>query len=155
MDETDREIVTELQRDARQTNRQLAKRMGIAASTCFERVRRLNERGVIRGYHADVDLAAIGRAVQALVFAQVRPLRRELIDSFQRDAAAMPEVMSVFVLADGDDFLLHVGVPRIEQLHAFLVDRLSSRREVTGFRTSVVFRHVRNPVVGVLSDATP
>ncbi len=64
----------------------------------------------------------------------------------------MPEVMSVSVLAGGDDFLLHVGVPRIEHLRAFLVDRLSRRREVTGFRTSVIFRHVRNPAVGVLTD---
>lgn len=154
MDEMDRAIVTELQRDARQTNRQLAQRMGIAASTCFERVRRLHDRGVIRGYHAEVDLHAIGRDVQALVFAQVRPLHRELIDAFQREASAMPEVMSVFVLAGGDDFLLHVGVPRIEQLHTFLIDRLSRRREVTGFRTSVIFRHVRNPVIDVLTDLT-
>jgi hypothetical protein len=46
----------------------------------------------------------------------------------RQDAAAMPEMMSVFVLVGGDDFLLHVGVPRIEQLHAFLIDRLSRRR---------------------------
>jgi DNA-binding Lrp family transcriptional regulator len=59
----------------------------------------------------------------------------------------MPEVMSVFVLAGGDDFLLHVGVPSVEQLHAFLVDRLSRRREVVGFRTSVIFRHTENPAV--------
>lgn len=155
MDEIDVRIVHELQRDARQTNRELAAGVGIASSTCFERVRRLHEHGVIRGYHADVDLAAIGREVQALVFAQVRPLNRELIDGFQREATAMPEVMSVFVLAGGDDFLLHVGVPRIEALHAFLVDRLSRRREVIGFRTSVIFRHERNPAVGVLDGSAP
>jgi DNA-binding Lrp family transcriptional regulator len=153
MDQIDTQIVTELQRDARQTNRELAARVGIASSTCFERVRRLHGQGVIRGYHAEVDMAAVGRQVQALVFAQVRPLSRELIDTFQREAAAMPEVMSVFVLAGGDDFLLHVGVPRIETLHAFLVDRLSARREVISFRTSVIFRHERNPAVGVMDDA--
>jgi len=60
MDDLDRLLVTELQRDARQTNRELAQRVGVASSTCFERVRRLHERGVIRGFHAEVDLAAIG-----------------------------------------------------------------------------------------------
>jgi DNA-binding Lrp family transcriptional regulator len=153
MDEIDRSIVTELQRDARQTNRELAQRIGVAPSTCFERVRRLHDSGVIRGYHAEVDPEALGRTVQALVFAQVRPLRRELIDDFQREVSALPEVMSVYVLAGGDDFLLHVGVPRIDLLHAFLVDRLSRRREVTGFRTSVVFQHHRNPAVVPLTAA--
>lgn len=79
--------------------------------------------------------------MQALVFAQVRPLSRALIDSFYRDSLAMPEVMAVFVLAGGDDFLLHVSVADIAQLHSFLVDRLSSRKEVVQFRSSVIFIH--------------
>jgi len=53
----------------------------------------------------------------------------------------MPEVMAVFVLAGGDDFLLHVGVPDIQQLHSFLVDKLSVRKEVVQFRSSIVYSH--------------
>ncbi|MGY1713367.1 Lrp/AsnC family transcriptional regulator [Geodermatophilus sp. SYSU D01106] len=147
MDQVDRSILVELQRDARQPVRDLARAVGVAASTAFQRIRRLHETGVVRGYHADVDLAAVGRPVQALVFTQVRPLNRELIDDFLRDAAAMPEVMAVFVLAGGDDFLLHIGVRSVEEVHAFLVDTLSRRREVVSFRSSMVYRHSRNPAV--------
>jgi DNA-binding Lrp family transcriptional regulator len=152
MDRVDRQIVVELQRDARQPLRELARQVGVASSTCFERIRRLHANGTVRGYHADVDLTALGRAVQALVFTQIRPLNREHIDTFHADAAAMPEVMAVYVLAGGDDFLLHIGVPRVEDVHAFLVDRLSRRREVVGFRTSMIFRHTRNPALTDLSE---
>lgn len=105
---------------------------------------------MIKGYHAEIDPAALNRGVQAMVSVQVRPLSRDVIDTFKASASKMPEVLSVFVLAGGDDFLLHVGVPDLDALHAFLLDRLSKRREVTGFRTSVIFQQVSNPVPGLL-----
>lgn len=141
LDRTDRAILAELQRDARIPMRDLAEIVGVAPSTCSERIRRLQQSKVVTGFHAAVDLPSLGRTVQAMVFAQVRPLSRELIATFHRDALAMPEVMAVFVLAGGDDFLLHVGVPGIQELHSFLVDKLSSRREVIQFRSSIVYAH--------------
>jgi DNA-binding Lrp family transcriptional regulator len=146
-DRTDRAILDELQADARLPLRDLADRVGLAPSTGAERVRRLRERGVITGTHAAVDPRALGRSVEAMVFAQVRPLSRELIDRFKADAMAMPEVLAVFVLAGGDDFLLHVGVPDVAALHAFLVDRLSVRREVVQFRSSIIYDHERKRVL--------
>ncbi|SDM52869.1 Lrp/AsnC family transcriptional regulator [Nonomuraea jiangxiensis] len=143
MDELDSAIVRLLQTDARQSNRELARQLGIAPSTCLERVRALTRRGVIRGYHADIDPVALNRGVQAMVSVQVRPLSREVINTFKTSAAEMPEVLSVFVLAGGDDFLLHVAVRDLDHLHAFLLDRLSKRKEIVGFRTSVVFQQVQ------------
>ncbi|MER6070352.1 Lrp/AsnC family transcriptional regulator [Streptomyces sp. NPDC001817] len=142
MDELDSEIVRLLQSDARQSNRELARKLGVAPSTCLERVRALTRRGVIRGYHADVDPAALNRAVQALVSVQVRPLNRTVIDTFKGFASSLPEVLHVFVLSGGDDFLLHVAVQDLDRLHSFLVDRLSKRAEITGFRTSMIFQQV-------------
>ncbi|WP_041833302.1 Lrp/AsnC family transcriptional regulator [Actinoplanes sp. N902-109] len=153
MDELDARLVGLLQSDARLSNRELARQLGIAPSTCLERVRALTRRGVIRGYHAAIDPAALNRGCQAMVSVQVRPLSRAVIDAFKASAAAMPEVLSVFVLGGGDDFLLHVGVPDLDALHAFLLDRLSKRREVTGFRTSVIFQQVSDPAPGLLPHA--
>jgi DNA-binding Lrp family transcriptional regulator len=152
MDELDSAIVRLLQTDARQSNRELARQLGIAPSTCLERVRALTRRGVIRGYHADIDPAALNRAVQAMVSVQVRPLSRAVINAFKSSAAEMPEVLSVFVLAGGDDFLLHVAVQDLDHLHAFLLDKLSKRKEIVGFRTSVVFQQVQKPVPARLPD---
>ncbi|GAA2215088.1 Lrp/AsnC family transcriptional regulator [Nonomuraea monospora] len=152
MDELDSAIIRLLQTDARQSNRELARQLGIAPSTCLERVRALTRRGVIRGYHADIDPAALNRGVQAMVSVQVRPLSRAVINTFKESAAAMPEVLSVFVLAGGDDFLLHVGVRDLDHLHGFLLDRLSKRKEIVGFRTSVVFQQVQKAVPTRLED---
>lgn len=150
MDKLDGAIVRELQADARQTNRELAAKVGIAPSTCLERVRALRQRGVITGYHAAVDLAALNRSVQALLAVQVRPLSRAVIEDFKAYVAGLPEVLSVFVVAGGDDFLVHVAVQDIDHLHAFLMDRFSQRREIVGFRSSIIYQHTSNQVLARL-----
>lgn len=152
MDEVDSAIVRALQRDARQTNRDLARAVGIAPSTCLERVRLLRERGVITGYHAEVRLPDLNRHVQALLSVQVRPLSRPVIEGFKAYVAGLPEVLSVFVVAGGDDFLVHVAVPSVDALHAFLMDRFTDRREIVGFRSSVIYQHTRNRVLAPLAD---
>ncbi|WP_203825796.1 Lrp/AsnC family transcriptional regulator [Actinoplanes palleronii] len=150
VDELDSAIVAQLQADARQTNRELARSVGIAPSTCLERVRSLRERGVITGFHAEVALGALNRGVQALLHVQVRPLSRTVIESFKAYAMTLPEVLSVFVVAGGDDFLVHVAVPDVDGLHGFLMDKFTGRREIIGFRSSVIYEHVRKPVIEAL-----
>lgn len=147
MDDLDSVILQELQRNARLPNKDLAAMLSIAPSTCLERTRRLERRGEITGYHADVNLEVLGRHVQALVAVSVRPLRRAAIDAFQDQVSHLPEVLSTFVLAGGDDFLVHVAVPSIDHLHAFLIDKLSARQDVVSFRTSTIFRHTRKSIL--------
>jgi DNA-binding Lrp family transcriptional regulator len=113
-------------------------------------VRALRERGVITGYHAEVSLPALNRHVQALLHVQIRPLSRQVIEGFKQYAAALPEVLSVFVVAGGDDFLVHVAVPSVEALHAFLMDKFSKRREIVSFRSSIIYQHSRNQVIAPL-----
>ncbi|MBF6394161.1 winged helix-turn-helix transcriptional regulator, partial [Nocardia farcinica] len=67
LDDVDRILLDELARDGRMTNNALAAAAGIAPSTCLGRVRSLVERGVIRGFHADIDPAALGRSLQAMI----------------------------------------------------------------------------------------
>jgi len=150
VDDIDSAIVRELQQNARQTNRELAARVGIAPSTCLERVRLLRDRGVLTGYHAEVDLAALNRHVQAFLHVQVRPMSRDVIEGFKSYVGGLPEVLSVFVVAGGDDFLVHVAVPGVDALHSFLMDKFSQRREIVGFRSSVIYEHARNRVISTL-----
>jgi DNA-binding Lrp family transcriptional regulator len=150
VDELDSAIIRQLQHNARQTNRDLARAVGIAPSTCLERVRALRDRGVITGYHAEVSLAALNRHVQALLHVQVRPLSRTVIEGFKTYVTALPEVLSVFVVAGGDDFLVHVAVPSVDSLHSFLMDKFSKRREIIGFRSSVIYQHAQNRMIGPL-----
>ncbi len=147
MDERDAAILTELQQNARLTNRQLASRVGLAPSSTLVRTRALEQSGVVAGYHAQLDLARIGRAVQAMIGFQVRPLSRDVIQGFKAFALKQPEVLEVFVVAGGDDFLVHVATPSVEAMHAMLMDRFSGRKEVIGFRTSLLYEHTQKHVV--------
>jgi DNA-binding Lrp family transcriptional regulator len=147
LDAVDWALVRALQDDARKTNRDLAAAVHVSPSTSSERVRALRHEGVIRGFHADIDFDALGRHVQALTAVTVRPPTRENIEAFRNWASALPELVGVFVVAGASDFLLHVAVPDTDALYAFVIDRLTERPEVADVNTSVVYEHIRRPVL--------
>jgi DNA-binding Lrp family transcriptional regulator len=143
MDALDRAILRCLQRDGRQTNRDLAEAVGIAPSTALERTRALRARGVITGVHAAVDPVALGRSVQALVGVRIRPQSRETIESVRDSVARMPETLGVFVVTGNEDILIHVAVPDTPYLRDFVLDQLARRKEIVDVRTTVVYEHIR------------
>ena len=147
MDEIDWAILRALQDDARQTNRDLAAAVHVSTSTSSDRVRALRDRGVLRGYHAEVDLDALGRRVQALIAVTIRPPTRQHIEAFRNWVSDLPELIGVFVVSGGSDFLLHLGVPDTDALYAFVIDRLTERPEVADVNTSIVYEHIRRPVL--------
>ena len=147
LDDIDRHIVHEMARDARIANNALAERVGIAPSTCLGRVRSLRERGVIRGYHADVDPAALGRPLQAMIAVRLQSDARGHIRAFVADVATRDEVLNVFFLAGKDDFLLHVAAASTASLRDF-VETLSSNGDVSYTETSLIFEHIRADAVG-------
>ncbi|MFE7168465.1 Lrp/AsnC family transcriptional regulator [Streptomyces sp. NPDC057616] len=150
MDEVDSAIVRHLQVDGRLSNRALAERIGIAPSTCLERTRLLQRRGIIQGYKAQVSLRALNRSVQAMVATTIRPLRRDVVAAFEKSVTELPEVVSVYTMAGSDDFLVHVTAQDIDHLHAFLLDQFTNRREIVSFRTSIIYQHLTNPVLDPL-----
>src|SRR5215212_7450193 len=103
IDAVDRRILTALHGDARLSNTALADLVGIAPSTCHGRVRRLQEIGVIRGFHADVDPAAIGLPMQAMISVSLQANARGKIGSFIQNIRTRPQVMDVYFLAGADD----------------------------------------------------
>jgi DNA-binding Lrp family transcriptional regulator len=153
LDPIDHALLRELQDDARRSNRELATAVHVSPSTSSERVRALRADGVIRGYHADVALDALGRRVQALTAVTIRPPTRENIEAFRNWTATLPELVAVFVVSGSSDFLLHVAVADTDALYAFVIDRLTERPEVADVNTSVVYEHIRRPVLEPLDPA--
>jgi DNA-binding Lrp family transcriptional regulator len=143
LDDTDRRILRELARDARMPNSALADRVGIAASTCLGRVRALRDRGVIRGFHADVDPAALGRPIQAMIAVRLQSHARGHIPSFMDKIAELPEVLNVFFLGGANDFLVHIAATSTENLRDFVVVNLSGNPDVALTETNLIFEHVR------------
>src|SRR5579875_4192631 len=99
LDEVDRRLLRLLADDARLPNNALAQQAGIAPSTCLARVRALRERGVIRGFHADIDPIALGRPIQAMIAVRLQSHARGAMTSFAHRVAELPEVLNVFFLA--------------------------------------------------------
>ena len=143
IDAVDRRILAALHADARIPNSALADAVGIAPSTCHGRVRRLQELGVIRGFYADIDPAAIGLPLQAMVSVTLRSSARGKIRHFVQQIRRRPQVIDVYFLAGADDFIIHVAARDTDDLRSFVVDNLNADSDVAGTQTSLIFEHLR------------
>jgi DNA-binding Lrp family transcriptional regulator len=143
LDETDHLIIRMLQADARMPNNAVAAAAGIAPSTCHGRIRSLQERGIIRGFHADVDPAAVGRGLQALIAIRLHAHARSNLAEFESYLAGLPAVESIFFVTGDRDFLIHVAVADSAALRELVAVNLSLRPEVAGTNTTVIFEYLR------------
>jgi DNA-binding Lrp family transcriptional regulator len=141
LDDVDRTLVRLLRTDARMSNARLAETAGIAPSTCLTRVRSLIERGVVRGFHADLDPKALGLGLQALISVGIKSGARKSVATFSDEMRALPEVVQVFFLGGAEDFIVHVATRDTDHVRQFVVDNLSAHPSVSFTRTSLVFEH--------------
>jgi DNA-binding Lrp family transcriptional regulator len=108
LDAIDRRIVSELQRDGRMTNVELARRIGISAPPCLRRVRRLEELGVLRGFHAEVDAALLGWSLTLFALIGLESQKGSVLEDFEAEVAAWPEVRECHMIRGGGDFLVRL-----------------------------------------------
>ncbi len=143
MDDLDRRILEVLAADGRTPNNALAAAVGIAPSTCLGRVRALQASGAIRGFHADIDPAALGRPLQAMIAVRLQAGARSRMMAFTDRIRKRPEVLDMYFLGGADDFLLHVAAADAGALRDFVVDQLSAYPEVALTETNLIFEHVK------------
>jgi DNA-binding Lrp family transcriptional regulator len=139
LDAVDRTILSELSRNGRLSNTELAARAGIAESTCLKRVRALQSSGVIVGFHAEISPAAIGLHLEALITIRLHAHARGDLRRFQAYLEELPATQRVYFLAGDRDFLVHVAVPDAAALRELVSDTLSLRPEVASTSTSLIF----------------
>lgn len=149
LDRIDAEILKALQENARIPNKDLAVRVGLAPSSCLARVRRLQEEGAFLGFHAEVVPALLGIRVEAMVSVRLSRHTREEVESFQNHALAQTEVVALYHLTGEPDFLLHVAARDLAHLRELTLSAFSSRPGVAQIQTSVLFEHVRKPLLPV------
>ena len=147
LDAIDWVILAALQKDSRLPNKVVAAAAGIAESTCYQRVRALIGRGVISGFHADLALGALGRQVRALIAIRFRPHTRELVEPFWTYIMELPETLNLSHVSGADDFLLQIAVRDIEHLRDFVLDRLTSRPEISHVETSIIYEQRRKRAI--------
>ncbi|HEX9080779.1 MAG TPA: Lrp/AsnC family transcriptional regulator [Holophagaceae bacterium] len=145
LDRIDYVILDELQKDARLSNKELAARVGLAPSSCLARVQRLRAEGVLKGAHAEVEPAAMGIGLQALIAVQLRQHSRAQVKAFWKHVLALPEVLAVHHVAGAADFQVHVAVRDAHHLRDLALDAFTTRSEVAHIQTSLIFEWVRKP----------
>ncbi len=144
LDPIDRKILSELQADGRMTNVELSQRVGISAPPCLRRVRTLEEVGLIKGYHADVNARDLGFEVQ--VFAMVGLHSQAEVDlvEFEERVQGWPLVRECHMLNGEIDFILKCVAPDLTSFQNFLTHELTSAPNVASVKTSLVIRNAKD-----------
>ena len=143
LDAIDRRILAELQADGRMTNVELAQRAGISAPPCLRRVRRLEEAGIIRGYHADSDPQKLGWEIIFFAVVGLESQKETVLSAFEHMVAEWPEVRECHMIRGGGDFLLKL-VARDTAHENQLTTKLTGAPAVARVQTLQTIRTSRN-----------
>jgi DNA-binding Lrp family transcriptional regulator len=139
LDRTDHRIIELLQQNARRSNKEIAATIGIADSTLSTRLRRLEDTGVVQGYRAEIDPAALGIGLQAVIAVRLHHHTREAIGAFWAHTDELPEAIHVFHITGRNDFLVHAVVADIKHLQTLTSEILTSWPEIAHLETSIVY----------------
>lgn len=142
LDQIDFALLNELEPNGRLPISELAQRVHIAESTCHKRVRALIDSGVIVGFRTEVNLAALGLQIEALISIRIHAHARDTLRRFQNYLEHLPETRHVYFMAGERDFLVHVAVLDTAGLRTLVSEHISSREEVAATSTSLIFDHI-------------
>jgi len=150
IDVTDYKILTILREDGRASNAEIARQIGMAPSAILERIRKLEQRGIITGYEAKINPDALGLSL----LSYVRVRADEAVDSMEvgEALAKFPEVQEVHYTAGEDGYLIKVRTKNAERLGKFLRERMGTIREITSTMSTVVLTTVKETSVLPLTD---
>jgi DNA-binding Lrp family transcriptional regulator len=140
LDAVDRRILANLQDEGRMTNVELATRAGITAPPCLRRVRTLEESGVIRGYHADLDPEALGYSIIVFALVSLKSQAEADLQLFEQHVETLPEVRECYMLNGEIDIVLKIVATALQAFQRFLTSRLTPAPNVASVKTSLVIR---------------
>jgi DNA-binding Lrp family transcriptional regulator len=139
-DEIDRQIMAHLQADGRMTNVDLADRVGLTAPPCLRRVRTLEEKGAIRGYHADLDPVWLGYTITVFAMVSLKSQAETDLEAFEAHVADIPEIRECYMLNGDIDFILKIVAKDLSSFQQFLTTKLTTAPNVAHVRTSLTIR---------------
>lgn len=143
MDNTDRQLLDALQKDARQTVAELAQRVSLSPSPCWRRVRQLEESGVIEGYHARLSRQKLGYGVTGFVHLQMSNHLPEVMAAFEREVVALPEVVACHNLSGHYDYLIEAIAVDLESFSQLVRVKIRSLPGVKEISTSFSLKEVK------------
>lgn len=144
IDAIDLQILAELQDDGRMTNVDLSRRVGLTAPPCLRRVKSLEDRGVIRTYHAEIDPQALGYTITVFAMVSLRSQAEADLRAFEEHVASLPEVRECHMLNGEIDFILKVVARDLQSFQRFLTSCLTPAPNVASVKTSLTIRTSKN-----------
>ena len=144
LDEIDRRLLAELQAEGRVTNVELAQRVGLTAPPCLRRVRGLEEEGVIKGYHADLDASKLGFAITVFAMVSLKSQAESALREFEDHMAGLDEVRECHMLNGEIDFILKVVSRDLQSFQEFLTSKLTPAPNVESVKTSLTIRTAKH-----------
>ena len=147
LDDIDRKIIGELQRNCRLTSQELADRVGLSASPCARRVRILEENGAIKGYVGVIDQAKVGLPVNVFASVKLERQREEELDTFSHAIAQWPEVADCYLMTGQRDYLLRIVVRDLEAYERFLKEKLTRLTCIASIESSFALGEVKRSYV--------
>jgi Lrp/AsnC family transcriptional regulator, leucine-responsive regulatory protein len=142
-DKTDRKILDALQDNARITNIELAQMVGLSPSPCLQRVRRLQESGLISRYVTLLNPLALGLTVSVFIQVSLERQVERALESFEKAIQSRPEVMECYLMTGDADYLLRVVVPDVPSLERFIVNYLSKISGIASIKSSFALKQVK------------
>ncbi|MGV3652595.1 MAG: Lrp/AsnC family transcriptional regulator [Noviherbaspirillum sp.] len=139
-------ILSELQRDSRQTIAELAAKVGLSTTPCWKRVKDMEAAGIIRGYTALVDREKVGLNLQVVIEANLSQHTEELVRRFERAVAASPRIVQCMSTTGQADYIMTVLVPDIKSYELFLHDTIFKLPGITHVRSSIVLKEIKADV---------
>lgn len=139
-DAIDRQIMALLQDDGRMTNVELAERVGLTAPPCLRRVRALEERGAINGYHAALNPEAFGYTLTVFAMVSLKSQAESDLAAFERHVADIPEVRECHMLNGEIDFILKIVTTDLVSFQKLLTTQLTTAPNVESVKTSLTIR---------------
>ncbi|MFF3604259.1 Lrp/AsnC family transcriptional regulator [Streptomyces sp. NPDC002463] len=144
LDAIDREILFHLREGGRLTNVELAKRVGLTPPPCLRRVRRLEEAGVITGYRAVIDPAAVGRGLEVLIDVEIYANDRKSFEDFEKTVASYEEVIEFRRMYGRPDYFIRAAVADHAACEAFLTGKLSGLPGVQRFTSHLTMKTIKS-----------
>ena len=144
LDSIDRTILTSLQEDGRITNVDLARRAGLTAPPCLRRVRALEEAGIVEGYHARLNAAALGYGIMVFALVSLRSQAEDDLRAFEAHMAALPQVRECHMLNGEIDFILKIVAHDLQSFQSFLTSELTTAPHVASVKTSLTIRTAKD-----------
>ncbi|MEM0514521.1 leucine-responsive transcriptional regulator Lrp [Pseudoalteromonas sp. YIC-827] len=155
LDRIDRKILVELQRDGRISNVELAKRIGLSATPCLERVKKLEREGYIRGYKAVVDPAKLGQGLLVYVEVTITKTSPDVFDEFNQAVKKHDEIVECHLVSGNFDFLLKTRVTDMSEYRQVLGDILLKLPNISESRTYVVMEEVKGEEALIIRPQVP